>query len=345
VLAAGAAGTAAGTAHLVAHAATKSLLFLVAGALLHMVGSKDLGDLRGAGRRWPLLGVLAVIGFLTLAGVPPLSMWWTKDAVLAGALADSAALYAVGLAAAGVSAVYAGKALVLLLGLPAATPAASSTGRVARAMSVPMLVLAGAAALLAVLAIPPVHEWLTSTVGQSNVDAPNAVEMAVSALLAAAGIVLVSGWRRGELWRPAPLPRLVVASLGRWLDLEAAARLLVVRPVLALARVVARLDGGAEEAALGGSAAMGRAGVAVRERRWSVDGLVEGAARFGIGSATTSGRADTRIVDRLVESLAGAIGWLGRLARRPQTGMVHQYYAQAVTVLAVLAALAVLLAR
>ncbi|WP_369131545.1 proton-conducting transporter transmembrane domain-containing protein, partial [Modestobacter roseus] len=114
VLGAGVGSVAGGTAHLVAHAATKALLFLVAGAWLTALGTKQLTALRGAARRWPLVGVCAAVGALALAGVVPLSLWATKDEVLAGAREESLPLYLVGLAAAALSAGYAGKVLWLV---------------------------------------------------------------------------------------------------------------------------------------------------------------------------------------------------------------------------------------
>ncbi|HSK96989.1 MAG TPA: proton-conducting transporter membrane subunit, partial [Euzebyales bacterium] len=119
VLAAGVAGTAAGTAHLVAHAVTKSLLFLCAGAWLTALGTKNLAELRGAARRHPVVGITFTAGTLALAGVPPLSLWVTKDHVLAAALHESLPLYLVGLAAAALSAAYAGRALALVWASPA----------------------------------------------------------------------------------------------------------------------------------------------------------------------------------------------------------------------------------
>jgi hypothetical protein len=105
VLAAGAGGLSGGVMQLVAHAATKSLLFLAAGAWLAALGTKQLPALRGAARRYPLVGVTFTIGAAVLAGLPPGSLWVAKDQVLAAALHDSMALYGVGLAAAVVSAV------------------------------------------------------------------------------------------------------------------------------------------------------------------------------------------------------------------------------------------------
>jgi len=85
VLAAGTGSIAGGVLALVAHAATKSLLFLCAGAWLDALGTKDLTALRGVGRRYPLVGGCAVLGALSLAGVPPLALWVGKDVALADA--------------------------------------------------------------------------------------------------------------------------------------------------------------------------------------------------------------------------------------------------------------------
>ena len=46
-------------------------------------------------------------------------------------------------------------------------------------------------------------------------------------------------------------------------------------------------------------------------------------------------RGDDRWVDGAVEGVAAWLRGLGRLARRPQTGQLHQYYIQAVAVLAI----------
>ena len=111
VLAAGAGGLAGGVMQLVAHAAVKSLLFLAAGAWLTALGTKRLAALRGAARQYPVTGAAFTVGAVALAGLPPASLWVTKDEVLAAALRYEPALYAAGLAAAVVSAVYSIKAL------------------------------------------------------------------------------------------------------------------------------------------------------------------------------------------------------------------------------------------
>jgi NADH-quinone oxidoreductase subunit L len=54
-----------------------------------------------------------------------------------------------------------------------------------------------------------------------------------------------------------------------------------------------------------------------------------------------AGRVDARI-SAAVRGVGGAGRALGRLARRPQTGQLHHYYAQAAAALAVLALFLVL---
>ncbi|MEO7131564.1 MAG: proton-conducting transporter membrane subunit, partial [Dermatophilaceae bacterium] len=127
VLAAGVGSVAGGTAQLVAHAATKALLFLAAGAWLTALGTKHLDGLLGVARRWPIAGWCATIGAASLAGLPPLSLWASKDAVLAAALEQSVWLYAAGLAAAALSAAYAARILVVIWRAP--SPAQQRTAK------------------------------------------------------------------------------------------------------------------------------------------------------------------------------------------------------------------------
>jgi len=54
-----------------------------------------------------------------------------------------------------------------------------------------------------------------------------------------------------------------------------------------------------------------------------------------VSAAERSARGDNRWLDGTVERVASWTRGLGRLARRPQTGQLHQYYIQAVAVLAI----------
>ncbi|PCN47744.1 Na+/H+ antiporter subunit A [Curtobacterium sp. 'Ferrero'] len=73
-----------GVALLVAHAAFKSTLFLVVGAVDHVSGTRDLRRLSGLGRRLPWLAVVAVLAAGSMAGLPPTVGFVAKEAVLTG---------------------------------------------------------------------------------------------------------------------------------------------------------------------------------------------------------------------------------------------------------------------
>ncbi|WP_340557066.1 proton-conducting transporter transmembrane domain-containing protein [Streptomyces sp. GSL17-111] len=307
VLAAGAGALAGGTAHLVAHAAVKALLFLTAGAWLTTRGTQRLRALRGAARPDRSVGLPFTVGALALAGVPPLSLWATKDEILAGV--EHPALYGVALGAAVLSAGYAGKALGLLLRPPERARRRLRAPRPAERL--PLAVLALGAAVLGVLALPALGgDRLKAVLGVPGEPAAGAGTMVVTAALAVAvttGAVLLAD----RLPEP--------ARARNWLGLEAAARALVVRPVLAAAGALARFDDTV------------------------VDRAVAAAPRAVRRLAGWTARADRGGVDGLVRGVATGTRRLGAAALRPQTGQLHQYYAQAVALLAASVALLLLL--
>ncbi|WP_432482754.1 proton-conducting transporter transmembrane domain-containing protein [Kineococcus esterisolvens] len=305
VLAAGVGSVAGGGAHLVAHAATKALLFLAAGAWLSALGTKQLHALRGVARRRPAVGVAATVGALSLAGIAPLSLWATKDEVLAAALRTSGWLYAAGLLAAVLSAAYAGKVLVLIRRRPARgvedgfDTEEAGDRHVGWLEVTPLLVLAVPAATLSVVALPPVRSALLRLLGEQGPAAPGPVEPVVSAVLALLTVLAVRRWG-------VPEPRWA----RDWLGLARLASVGVVRPTERLAHLLARFD----DAVL--------------------DRVVEGTAAATSRVARSAAHLDRAGVDAAVEGVATGARRLGGLARRPHTGQVHHYYVQTVAVLA-----------
>ncbi len=78
-------GYSAGLLHLLAHAAFKALLFLCAGAVIHVVGSNLLSRMGGLREDMPVTFWTMTIGFGSLAAVPPLAGFFTKETVLGAA--------------------------------------------------------------------------------------------------------------------------------------------------------------------------------------------------------------------------------------------------------------------
>ncbi|WP_433300559.1 NADH-quinone oxidoreductase subunit L [Actinoplanes sp. CA-030573] len=71
--------------HLLTHAAFKALLFLAAGAVIHAVGTNYLSRMGGLRAHMPVTFWSFVIGLGALAGVPPLSGFWSKENILTAA--------------------------------------------------------------------------------------------------------------------------------------------------------------------------------------------------------------------------------------------------------------------
>jgi NADH-quinone oxidoreductase subunit L len=79
--------------HLMTHAFFKALLFLAAGVVIHhLAGEQDIRQMGGLRRFMPATSVAFLIGSLALVGIPPLSGFWSKDAIIASALADGGVL-------------------------------------------------------------------------------------------------------------------------------------------------------------------------------------------------------------------------------------------------------------
>jgi len=78
----------AGMFHLTTHAGFKALLFLCAGVFIHSFESNDMFDIsRHGGRRLKIPTICTIIGAAALAGLPPLSGFFSKEIIL-GALAE-----------------------------------------------------------------------------------------------------------------------------------------------------------------------------------------------------------------------------------------------------------------
>jgi len=77
-----------GMFHLMTHAFFKALLFLAAGLVIHaLAGEQDMRKMGGLRRLMPLTYWCFLAGALALVGVPPFSGFFSKDSILAAALA------------------------------------------------------------------------------------------------------------------------------------------------------------------------------------------------------------------------------------------------------------------
>ena len=101
-------GLSAGLFQLISHAVFKAALFLMAGVLIHSAHSKYISDMGGMKDRLKLTFAVFLIAVASLSGIPPLSGFWTKDAVLGLAWnSGQTGLFLVGTLTAGITAFYA----------------------------------------------------------------------------------------------------------------------------------------------------------------------------------------------------------------------------------------------
>lgn len=92
--------------HLFTHAFFKSLLFLAAGAVIHLVHSNEMKDMGGLRKFMPITHITFLIACLAIAGVPPFAGFFSKEEILLASFHSSKWVYAVGLFTSGLTAFY-----------------------------------------------------------------------------------------------------------------------------------------------------------------------------------------------------------------------------------------------
>jgi len=70
----------------VSHGLSKAVLFMVSGILIHNFKTRDISDLSGLASKMPYTAAATLIGFLGLAGVPPLVGFWGEIFIFAGSM-------------------------------------------------------------------------------------------------------------------------------------------------------------------------------------------------------------------------------------------------------------------
>jgi NADH-quinone oxidoreductase subunit L len=93
--------------HVMTHAFFKALLFLGSGSVIHaMSGEQDIRRMGGLKKVLPITYFTFLIGCIAIAGIPPFSGFFSKDAILLSAFLKSPILYGVALFTALLTAFY-----------------------------------------------------------------------------------------------------------------------------------------------------------------------------------------------------------------------------------------------
>ncbi|CAB3394944.1 NADH-quinone oxidoreductase subunit L [Kyrpidia spormannii] len=208
MLALGVGGYGAALFHLTTHAFFKALLFLAAGSLYPIVGTYDMRAMGGLWKKAPFVGWSFLIGMLALIGLPPLSGYFSKEAILAHVYGHNVGLFLLAVATVALTALYMGRAFMLVF---VAQRPVRQPGRWAPAVRLPVS-MAVPVALLALLALtagaletpqaPVISRWVSG-------DFPDPVRPSpgwISPVVVAVGLLallLVYFW-----FRP--------SRMGRW---------------------------------------------------------------------------------------------------------------------------------
>jgi NADH-quinone oxidoreductase subunit L len=92
--------------HLFTHAFFKSLLFLGAGAVIHMVHSNEMKDMGGLRKLMPITHAAFLIACLAIAGIPPFAGFFSKEEILTAAFHENKLIYGVALFTAALTSFY-----------------------------------------------------------------------------------------------------------------------------------------------------------------------------------------------------------------------------------------------
>ncbi|MDP3980375.1 MAG: NADH-quinone oxidoreductase subunit L [Chlamydiota bacterium] len=322
-LAAGVGAYAYAMFHVLTHAFFKACLFLGSGSMIHACHTNDIFEMGGLRKKMPVTFWTFLIATLAIAGIFPFAGFFSKDAILTAvftAASQSPALfvlYGLGLAGAVLTAFYMFRAVFVAFygqyrghAHPHESP---------KTMTLPLIILA----LLSIvggfvgLGFPFPNDWniiarfLSPMIPVSHHAAhvSMALEWSLIAVsLFAAGLGIACAWFiyiKDNKWTWADqfvskYPLLHKLIYNKYY-VDEIYQSLFISPTLKAAEKSAVFD------------------------QKGIDGVVNGTRHFTVGTSVFSGFFDLHIVDGLVNFVAWIIHAFGKILRRVQTGVIHNY--------------------
>jgi NADH-quinone oxidoreductase subunit L len=222
---------ASGMFHLLTHAFFKALLFLAAGVVIHaLAGEQDIRKMGGLRKLLPWTYAFFLVGALSLAGIPPFSGFFSKDPIIAAAIARGGAfgyvMFALAVVGALLTGIYTFRLVFRVFHGPA-DPFVEKTfdphhGEGPLVMLVPVAVLAVGATVSGWLQVPggwaSVSKWLAPVV-PPLVETTNTQEAVASIVSVAVGLVGIGVAWWFYLARKSPAPKPVEAFEKKfWFD-------------------------------------------------------------------------------------------------------------------------------
>jgi len=335
-------GYSAGLFHLMTHAFFKALLFLASGSVIHAIHQalhhlhdhdtdpQDMRNLGGLRNKLPITFVTMFIATLAISGVPGLSGFFSKDAILAASLEAAMTsgnlmhtlIFVTLLLVAGTTAFYMFRLIFLtFFGAPRMPKVHARAHESPSTMTVPLIVLA----VLSV--VGGYGHWFEELVCKPEIIAPmiaaggalsegapaggheaahsvHTIAMVLSILAAGIGILFSAAvyyWKKISADDLAARFKGVHQFLWNKWHFDEIYKASIVAGTLALSRISAWFD------------------------LKAIDATVDGVAKGTVVGSWASGLTDNRVVDGLVNLTARLIGWFGASLREVQTGKVQSY--------------------
>jgi NADH-quinone oxidoreductase subunit L len=257
---------ASGMFHLLTHAFFKALLFMAAGLVIHrLAGEQDIRRMGGLRHVLPRTWLAFLVGSLALVGIPPLSGFFSKDSILAAALASGGygiALLVAGLVGTLLTGLYTFRLFFVVFGGEPSPLVQQHShahghehGEGPWTMTFSVAVLTVLAAVGGLLQVPGLWhifgDWLHA-VAEPLVEPTTAQDYAASGMAVALGLVGVgiAWWLYGARRREVPRNAAAQDALERKLYFDELYDLVFYRPAVAVAGLWRR---GIEEPLIGGS--------------------------------------------------------------------------------------------
>ncbi|RFM29608.1 NADH-quinone oxidoreductase subunit L [Deminuibacter soli] len=200
--------------HVMTHAFFKALLFLGAGSVIHaMGGEQDIRKMGGLAKKMPQTNWTFLVACFAIAGVPPLSGFFSKDEILAAAFEKNSLLYYIGVAGALMTAFYMFRlyAMTFLGQFRGTHEQEHHLHESPAAMTIPLIVLAILAAVGGLIGIPeailpnahkleaflePVFEQSTRYVHEAHTVSHSTELMLMGVVTVIIIGVIVAAWRK-----------------------------------------------------------------------------------------------------------------------------------------------------
>ncbi len=284
--------------HLVTHAFFKALLFLAAGSVIHALGGEqDIRNMGGLRNKLPKTYWTFFIATIAIAGIPPLSGFFSKDEILINLFEHHVAWWVLAFAGSAMTAFYMFRLLYLTFyrDFRGTNEQLHHLHESPAVMTIPLIILAMLAAIGGLLNIPAVFgggTWLAgflapvfadaAAIGLHPVSLSHATEWLLMATTLTGCLVMISwAWRRyvkndkGLLPDDTSRPFFVKLISGKYF-IDELYDILFVKPLLWLSRFLHQV-------------------------------------------------VELRFIDRIVNSVGQVVEWTGSTVRYVQTGNVGFY--------------------